>query len=55
MAISTYDWIERIKAVEREYRVARLATARLWASVPADPNELGTAKKKVSKFGLSVF
>jgi len=38
-----YDWINRIKAVEREYLVVRLATARLLEIARADPTVLGSS------------
>lgn len=36
-----FEWHERIKAVEREYRAARIAVDRLSAEVERDPTALG--------------
>src|SRR5947207_4743226 len=38
-------WLDRIKAIEREYRITQLATDRLRADVKRDPTILGHNRK----------
>jgi hypothetical protein len=42
-----YEWLDRVKAVEREYNATRLAMDRLSAAIHADPNVLTTHVARV--------
>jgi hypothetical protein len=44
MPQSRFDWHERIKAVEREYRTTRVAVNRLSEVVARDPQVLGNGR-----------
>src|SRR5437588_22398 len=41
MPLETLEWIDRLKVVEREYRVVRVAMDRLTAAAAQDPTILG--------------
>ena len=41
MPLETLRWLDRLKGVEREYRIVRLATDRLAAEAAHDPTILG--------------
>jgi hypothetical protein len=43
MPLETLRWLDRLKAVEREYRIVRLGTDRLAVEAALDPTILGRA------------